>query len=148
MQSKRLKNKSYFCLTKWYLFHLTTFTSFDYKFLDRSKPESTLYLPWWIGQIFKLWWNKTNFFNIIGVCSMFQNPGQIRSAWTFNTARIIIFVTQDRTQHRVKTKLRDKQILRQKFKRSLSLSSHMVLSPYFPQKEKGRIAIKLIIFCD
>jgi len=35
--------------------------------------------------------------------------GQMRSARSFNMARIRIFVYQVRTQHRVKTKLNDKQ---------------------------------------
>jgi len=37
--------------------------------------------------------------------------GNLRPAWTFDTARIRIFVTQVRVQHRVKTKLHDKQVL-------------------------------------
>ena len=43
-----------------------------------------------------------------------QEPaaGQVRPVWTFNTARIKIFITQVRTQHRVKTKSHDKQTRR------------------------------------
>jgi len=42
-----------------------------------------------------------------------SGTGNLRSARTFNTTRIKIFVTQVRTQHRVKTKLPDKQARRQ-----------------------------------
>ena len=48
--------------------------------------------------------------------------GQMRSARTFNMPRIRIFVSQERTQHCVKTKLRDKQTRRQQVKRSLHRS--------------------------
>jgi len=37
---------------------------------------------------------------------------KLRSAWTFDVARIRLSVTQVRAQHRVKTKLHDKQVLR------------------------------------
>jgi len=42
------------------------------------------------------------------------NPGvvNLRSAWTFDMARIRIFVTQFVVQDRVKTKLHDKQVLK------------------------------------
>ena len=43
-------------------------------------------------------------------------------AWTFDMVRVKIFVTQVRVKHRVETKLHDKQVLRQKVKRSLSSS--------------------------
>jgi len=39
---------------------------------------------------------------------------QMRPAWTFDTARIRIFVAQVRVQHRLKTKLHDKQVLNSK----------------------------------
>ena len=37
--------------------------------------------------------------------------GQMRPAWTFDVARIRIFITQFRVQDRVKMKLHDKQYL-------------------------------------
>jgi len=49
--------------------------------------------------------------------------GNLRPAWTFDMARMKIFVTLVRVQRRVKTKLHDKQVLRQEVKRSHS-SSH------------------------
>jgi len=39
--------------------------------------------------------------------------GNLRPAWTFDMSRIKIFVTQVRVQHHAKTKLHDKQVLRQ-----------------------------------
>jgi len=38
--------------------------------------------------------------------------GQMRPAWTFDTANFRIFFSNVRGQHRVKTKLHDKQVLR------------------------------------
>ena len=39
--------------------------------------------------------------------------GQMRPTWTFDMARIRIFVAQFRVQHPLKTKLHDKQVLKQ-----------------------------------
>jgi len=38
--------------------------------------------------------------------------GNLRPAWTIDMARITIFVSQVRVQHRAKTKLNVKQVLR------------------------------------
>jgi len=41
-----------------------------------------------------------------------QGLGNLRPAWKLNVAHITFFVTQERTQRRVKTKLRYKQIFK------------------------------------
>jgi len=41
-----------------------------------------------------------------------QSTSQMQLAWTFHLARIRIFVTRVRVQHRIKMKLHDKQVLR------------------------------------
>jgi len=61
-------------------------------------------------------------------------------------ARIKIFITQVRTQHRVKTKFRDKQARRQKVKRSLSFLD-IVFSLFFLGKMKVEFKMKLFNFC-
>jgi len=43
------------------------------------------------------------------IVSFMPGVGNLRPAWTFDMAHIRIFVTQVRVQHRVKTKLHDKQ---------------------------------------
>jgi len=53
-------------------------------------------------------------------------------------ARIRIFFAQVRTQHRVKTKLSDKQTHRRYIKRNLSLLD-VVFFLYFPVEDKGKI---------
>jgi len=61
-------------------------------------------------------------------CGSFTGVGclrpasQMRPARTFNMVRSKIFDTHVRTQHRVKTKLPDKQARRQYVKKSLSRS--------------------------
>ena len=67
--------------------------------------------------------------------------GNLRPVWTFNRACIKIFVIQDRTWHRVITKLRGKQILE-----TVSQKKHLsflliVISPIFLMKTRAKSII-------
>jgi len=58
-------------------------------------------------------------------------------------ARIKVFLVQDGTQHRIKTKLRDKQILGKS--RQVSLAHNSFLSIFFLGRQGKKRKIKLII---
>jgi len=62
--------------------------------------------------------------------------GNLRPAWTFNMTRNRIFVTQIRTEQRVKTELQDNPTVNQE--KHLSLLD-IVFSSYFPQEDQAII---------
>ena len=61
----------------------------------------------WKGYVGRIWVGGRSLENT--TLESREGVRNLRSAWTFNMTRIRIFITQVRTQHRVKTKLHDKQ---------------------------------------